>query len=65
MLTTEPGPDIEPYHNRQIVVLPPEEWASWIYLTKAEPKLLRALPAGSLSVQTVREGTNMQRPMNG
>jgi hypothetical protein len=27
MLTTEPGEDIEPYHNRQIVVLPPQDWA--------------------------------------
>lgn len=32
MLTTEPGPDIAPYHDRQIVVLRPEEGAAWLHL---------------------------------
>jgi putative SOS response-associated peptidase YedK len=54
MLTTEPSPDVAPYHNRQVVVLPPEGWASWIYLTKPEAELLRALPAGPLNVETAR-----------
>jgi putative SOS response-associated peptidase YedK len=54
MLTTEPGPDVKPFHNRQIVVLRPEDWAAWIYLTKAEGELLRPLPEGSLDVETVR-----------
>ena len=44
MLTTEPGPDIAPYHDRQIVVLEPGDWAHWIYLTKTETELLRPLP---------------------
>jgi putative SOS response-associated peptidase YedK len=26
MLTTEPGPDVAPIHNRQVVVLRPENW---------------------------------------
>ncbi|PWJ86982.1 putative SOS response-associated peptidase YedK [Mesorhizobium loti] len=50
MLTTEPGPDVAPIHNRQIVVLRPEDWAAWIHLTKPEAELLKALPAGSLAV---------------
>jgi putative SOS response-associated peptidase YedK len=54
MLTTEPGADVAPYHNRQIVVLRPEEWASWLSLAKPEAELLRPLPAGSLRVETVR-----------
>jgi putative SOS response-associated peptidase YedK len=54
MLTTAPGPDVEPYHDRQVVVLPPEDWAAWLYLTKPEAELLRPLPAGSLEVDTVR-----------
>jgi putative SOS response-associated peptidase YedK len=41
-------------HNRQVVVLQPENWAAWINLTKPEADLLRPLPAGSLSVETVR-----------
>jgi putative SOS response-associated peptidase YedK len=44
MLTTEPSPDVAPYHNRQVVVLRPDDWASWIYLTKPEAELLQPLP---------------------
>jgi putative SOS response-associated peptidase YedK len=58
MLTTEPGPDIATYHDRQVIVLRPEQWAAWIDLTKAEPELLRPLPAGSLGVETVRGGSD-------
>ena len=58
MLTTEPGEDVAPYHGRQVVVLPPEQWASWIYLTKPETELLRPLPKGSLHVETVRPASD-------
>src|SRR4051812_41119451 len=58
MLTTSPGPDVEPFHSRQVVVLPPEDSAAWIYLTKPENDLLRPLPKGSLDVRTVREGSD-------
>lgn len=56
MLTTEPGPDVAPYHDRQVVVLPPERWADWLWLTRPETELLKPLPAGSLSVEIVRKG---------
>jgi putative SOS response-associated peptidase YedK len=58
MLTTAPGPDVAPYHPRQVVVLPPQDWAAWIYLTRPESELLRPLPEGSLDVETVREGSD-------
>jgi len=58
MLTTSPGPDVEPYHSRQVVALQPEDWAAWIYLTKPEKELLRPLPEGSLHVETVRGGSD-------
>jgi putative SOS response-associated peptidase YedK len=54
MLTTEPGPDVKPFHDRQVVVLPPEHWPHWIHLSKPEAELLVPLPAGSLQVETVR-----------
>jgi putative SOS response-associated peptidase YedK len=54
MLTTEPGPDIEPYHDRQVVILRPADWAHWLFLTKTEEELLKPLPKGSLEVETVR-----------
>jgi putative SOS response-associated peptidase YedK len=58
MLTTEPSPDVAPYHNRQIVILHPDDWTAWIDLTKPEAELLRPLPTGALSVETVREGSD-------
>lgn len=56
MLTTEPGPDVAPIHDRQIVVLPRGLWLKWLDLTVPEADILRALPAGSLNVEQVRAG---------
>lgn len=58
MLTTEPGPDVSPFHNRQVVVLRPQDWSAWLYGTKPESELLRPLPAGFLRVETVRGGSD-------
>ncbi|MDR3476104.1 MAG: SOS response-associated peptidase [Devosia sp.] len=58
MLTTEPGPDVAPYHDRQVVVLRPADWAAWIYMTKPEGELLRPLEAGALEVETLRQGSD-------
>jgi putative SOS response-associated peptidase YedK len=58
MLTTAPGPDIAPYHDRQVCVLRPDDWAAWLFLTRPEADLLRPLPAGSLAVETVRPGSD-------
>jgi putative SOS response-associated peptidase YedK len=55
MLTTAPSPDVAPYHDRQVVVLRPEDWAAWLHLTKTEAELLRPLPETALDVMTVRE----------
>jgi putative SOS response-associated peptidase YedK len=57
MLTTAPGPDVAPFHKRQVVVVRPEDWSAWLHLTKPEAELLRPLPEGSLDVATVREGS--------
>jgi putative SOS response-associated peptidase YedK len=53
MLTTEPGPDIAPYHDRQIVVLPRQDWGRWLDPTMPARDVLRPLPAGSLDVARV------------
>jgi putative SOS response-associated peptidase YedK len=58
MLTTEPGPEVSPYHNRQVVALRPDAWAAWIYLTRPEAELLQPLPPESLKVETVRDGSD-------
>ena len=52
--TTEPGPDVAPIQNRQIVVLERSDWLAWLDLTRAESELLRPLPASGLTVEQVR-----------
>ncbi len=58
MLTTSPGPDVAPYHDRQVVVLQPQNWAAWLHLTKTQGELLKPLPEGSLVAETVRQGVD-------
>lgn len=53
MLTMEPGPDIAPFHNRQIVILPRSQWAQWLDPAAPQPAFA-ALPAGSLKVVQIR-----------
>jgi putative SOS response-associated peptidase YedK len=51
MLTTKPGPDVAPYHDRQVAVLARSDWAAWLDLSRAEAGLLRPLDAGALKVE--------------
>lgn len=53
LLTIDPGPDIAPYHDRQIVILPRSDWAAWLGPAEAQP-LLAPAPAGTLSVEQLR-----------
>ncbi len=55
MLTMPPGPDIAPFHDRQVIPLPPLDWASWLYLNDGESPL-QPLPNGSLRVELARAG---------
>jgi putative SOS response-associated peptidase YedK len=50
MLTTEPGPDVAPYHSRQVAVLPPAMWQSWLDYSVPGSQLIGPAPAGSLEV---------------
>jgi putative SOS response-associated peptidase YedK len=54
LLTTEPGSDVAPIHDRQMVVLDRSDWLAWLELTRPESELLRPLPVGSLTVEQVR-----------
>lgn len=51
MLTTEPGPDVAHYHDRQIVVLPSRAGVHWLDLSGPEDLILRPSPLGSLFVE--------------
>lgn len=53
MLTMPPGPDIAPYHDRQIVILERNAWADWLDPSVSAKDLIRPLPEGSLSVEQV------------
>ena len=53
MLTTEPGPDVQPYHDRQIVLLEPAQGLAWLDLTRPETQLLLPARPGALAVRRV------------
>jgi putative SOS response-associated peptidase YedK len=54
LLTTEPGPDVAPIHDRQMVVLERADWRAWLELSRPEAELLQPLPEGALQVEQVR-----------
>jgi putative SOS response-associated peptidase YedK len=51
MLTTEPGPDVAPYHGRQVAVLGPDQWKPWLDGQPAG-ELLRPAEKGTLLVRS-------------
>ncbi len=53
LLTIAPGPDIAPYHDRQVAILPRALWAAWLGPAEAQPAL-PPLPPGSLKVTQIR-----------
>lgn len=53
MLTMPPGPDIAPYHDRQIVILERDAWADWLDPSVPAAALIKPLPAGTLIVEQV------------
>jgi putative SOS response-associated peptidase YedK len=50
MLTCPPGPDVEPYHNRQVVLLSPQDCLGWLDPLGAADRFVQPLPAGSLEI---------------
>jgi putative SOS response-associated peptidase YedK len=53
MLTMEPGPDIAPFHDRQIAILDRARWVDWLDPSLPAKQVLHGLPAGSLVVEQV------------
>jgi putative SOS response-associated peptidase YedK len=53
MLTTMPGPDIAPYHQRGVVVVQPSDWGRWLDPSVPARDICKPLPAGSLAVARV------------
>jgi putative SOS response-associated peptidase YedK len=50
MLTCEPGPDIAPYHNRQVVLLSPKDCFGWLDPASEAEVFVKPLPGGSLEI---------------
>lgn len=53
MLTMDAGPDVAPYHHRQIIPLTRDQWVDWLDPTVPAKEVLRWLPEGSLQVAQV------------
>ncbi|RWI45173.1 MAG: SOS response-associated peptidase, partial [Mesorhizobium sp.] len=53
MLTMEPGPDVAPYHDRQIVILDRSVWADWLDPSVSAKSLIKPLPPGTPQVEQV------------
>jgi putative SOS response-associated peptidase YedK len=53
MLTTAPGPDVAPYHDRQVAVLDRANWARWLDPSVSAKIILKPLPPGNLRVEQV------------
>jgi putative SOS response-associated peptidase YedK len=53
MLTTSPGPDMAPYHDRQVAVLHRSQWSTWLDESKSTKGLIGPLPGGTLAAAPV------------
>lgn len=53
MLTMDAGPDVAPYHHRQIIPLARDQWADWLDPAAPAQDVLKWLPKGSLPVTQV------------
>ncbi|MEO6579981.1 MAG: SOS response-associated peptidase family protein [Sphingomicrobium sp.] len=50
MLTTAPGPDLTPFHHRQVALVPPSAWQGWLDGSLRATDALGPVPAGTLEV---------------
>src|SRR5579871_1198780 len=51
LLTSAPGPDQAPYHNRQPVILRRDQWVDWLDPTKDMAPWFNGSPAGTIHVE--------------
>lgn len=54
LLTTTPGPDDAPIHDRQMVIIERHRWREWLHLHESDQGILAPLPEGSLHVERIR-----------
>jgi putative SOS response-associated peptidase YedK len=51
MLTTNPNPDVKPYHHRQVAILDRPDWARWLDHQIPAREILHIWPAGTLRAE--------------
>ena len=56
LLTTAPGPDVAPLHDRQPAILERRDWRAWLDGSGAASALLTPSAAGTLSVASAARG---------
>lgn len=54
LVTTDPGPDVEPIHNRQPVVVPGPDWRQWLTEGAWPAQLTAPSPAQTLRARQMR-----------
>lgn len=54
MLTTEPGPDVAPYHTRQVAVVQASNWRAWLDPSVPAREIIGPAPAGTLWVRAAQ-----------
>ncbi|HEY3812226.1 MAG TPA: SOS response-associated peptidase [Caulobacteraceae bacterium] len=56
ILTCAPGPDLVPYHDRQVVVLPRSQWGAWLDTSKPiNGDTFEPAPEGSFEAEEVKK----------
>lgn len=50
VFTVEAYPDIEPYKERHVAVLRPEDWFAWLMKAKPLEEVIRPFPLGSFEI---------------
>ena len=58
LLTTDPGPDVAPIHDRQMAVLDRADWPAWLDLTRPRLNCFVPFPPGAWS--SSRSGSKSQ-----
>ncbi len=55
ILTCDPGPDLKPFHDRQVVVLPRSRWAEWLNVSMPVKGKFEPAPEGTFEVEEVKK----------
>lgn len=53
LLTLPPGPDVAPFHDRQIAVLDRSQWADWLDPGVPAKEVLKTPPGGTFDIEQV------------